>query len=60
MADHSITARGETGPIPADDLSRSLTVSRPDDSSLPRLSLAEDDHAVLVLWPADRRALLPD
>ena len=48
MNDHSITASGETGPLPADDLTRSLTVSRPDDADLPRLSLVGDTYTVLV------------
>ena len=48
MADHSITASGETGPIPADDLTRSLTVSMPDDANLPHLSVVGDNYTVLV------------
>jgi len=48
MADHSITADGDTGPIPADDLSRSLTVSNRDDADLLHLSVVGDNHTVLV------------
>jgi len=48
MADHSITANGDTGPIPADDLSRSLTVSNPDDADLLHLSVVGDNYTVLV------------
>ncbi len=45
---HSITANGDTGPLPADDLSRSLTVSNPDDADLPHLSVVGDNYTVLV------------
>ena len=48
MADHSVTAAGDTGPLPADDLSRSLTVSEPDDADLLHLSLVGDCCTVLV------------
>ena len=48
MADYSITANGETGPLPPDDLSRSLTVSNPDDPNLPHLSVVGDNYTVLV------------
>ena len=48
MADHSITATGDTGPLSADDLSRSLTVSKPDDADLLHLSLVGDSYTVLV------------
>ena len=46
MTDHSI--QGETGPLPADDLTRSLTVSDPDDPILPHLWLVGDNYTVLV------------
>src|SRR5271165_6629556 len=46
MTDHSI--QGETGPLPADDLTRSLTVTDPDDPILPHLSLVGDNYTVLV------------
>ena len=48
MADYSITANGDTGPLPPDDLSRSLTVSNPDDPALLHLSLVGDTYTVLV------------
>ena len=48
MADHSITASGDTGPLPPDDLSRSLTVSNPDDPALLHLSVVGDTYTVLV------------
>jgi quercetin dioxygenase-like cupin family protein len=48
MADHSITASGETGPLPPDDPSRSLTVAQPDDPALPHLSVVGDTYTVLV------------
>ena len=48
MADYSITASGETGPLPPDDPSRSLTVSSPDDPNLLHLSVVGDNYTVLV------------
>ncbi len=48
MADHSITATGDTGPLPDDNLSRSLTVSEPDNADLLHLSLVGDSYTVLV------------
>ena len=48
MADYSITANGDTGPLPPDDLSRSLTVSNPDDPNLLHLSVVGDNYTVLV------------
>ena len=48
MADYSITANGDTGPLPPDDLSRSLTVSQPEDANLLHLSVAGDTYTVLV------------
>ena len=48
MADYSITANGDTGPLPSDDLSRSLTVSNPDDSNLLHMSVVGDNYTVLV------------
>ena len=48
MADHSITATGDTVPLPADDLNRSLTVSETDNADLLHLSLVGDSYTVLV------------
>ena len=48
MADDSITASGDAGPLPPDDLSRSLTISKPDDANLLHLSLVGDNYTVLV------------
>ena len=48
MADYSITASGDTAPLPSDDLSRSLTVSKPDDANLLHLSVVGDNYTVLV------------
>ena len=48
MADYSITASGDTGPLPPDDLSRSLTVSNPDDPALLHLAVVGDTYTVLV------------
>jgi quercetin dioxygenase-like cupin family protein len=48
MTDYSITASGDTGPIPADDPSRSLTVSSPADPALARIGLAGNTYTILV------------
>ena len=48
MADHSITATGDTGPLPADDLRRAPTISEPDNADLLHLSLVGDSYTVLV------------
>ena len=48
MADYSITATGDTGPLPADDLSRAPTISEPDNADLLHLSLVGDSYTVLV------------
>jgi quercetin dioxygenase-like cupin family protein len=48
MADHSVTARGETGPLPADHLTRTLAVADPEDPALPHISLAGDNYTVLL------------
>ena len=48
MTDHSITARGETGALPPDELTRTLTVSDPDDPHLPHLCLVGDTYTILV------------
>ena len=48
MADHSITASGDTGPLPADDLGRAATISQPDNADLLHLSLVGDSYTVLV------------
>ena len=59
MAENSITATGDTGPLPADDLNRSLTVSEPDDSDLLHLSLVGDSYRS-GLRQTDGRGLLFD
>lgn len=51
MTDHSITASGETGPLPADDETRQLTLSLPTDPDLPRIGLAGDTYTILVAGP---------
>ncbi|MBV8459223.1 MAG: cupin domain-containing protein [Acetobacteraceae bacterium] len=48
MADHSITAHSESGPLPCDDRARALTVADPEDPALSHLSLAGDNYTVLV------------
>ena len=48
MADCSITLNGDTGTLPPDDLSRSLTVSNPDNPALLHLSVVGDTYTVLV------------
>jgi hypothetical protein len=48
MTDHSITPRGETGPLPPDDQTRTLTESNPDDPHLPHLCLVGDTYTILV------------
>ena len=48
MEDHSITARGDQGPIPADDPARSLTVTNPDDRQARHLSVVGDTYTILV------------
>ena len=48
MEDHSITARGDQGPIPADDPARSLTVTNPDDGQARHLSVVGDTYTILV------------
>ena len=48
MEDHSITARGDQGPIPADDPARSLTVANPDDRQVRHLSVVGDTYTILV------------
>jgi quercetin dioxygenase-like cupin family protein len=48
MTDHSITVRGETGPLPPDDLTRSLTVSDPEDPGRSHLFLAGGTYTILV------------
>jgi quercetin dioxygenase-like cupin family protein len=47
MTDHSVTAH-QQGPIPADDLSRSLTVTNPDDPQLRHVSVVGDTYTILV------------
>lgn len=48
MEDHSITARGDQGPIPSDDPNRSLTVTNPDDRQARHLSVVGDTYTILV------------
>ncbi len=48
MEDHSITARGDQGPIPADDPNRQLTVANPDDRKLRHISVVGDTYTILV------------
>ncbi len=48
MADCSITLNRDTGTVPPDDLSRSLTVSNPDNPALLHLSVVGDTYTVLV------------
>ncbi len=48
MSDHSITADGDLGPIPADDPSRLLTVRDPDDPDATHISLVGDTYTILV------------
>lgn len=48
MTDHSIPAHSDSSPLPADDLTRSLTVSDPDDPMLPHVSLVGDNYTVVV------------
>ncbi|KAA0694511.1 cupin domain-containing protein [Neorhizobium sp. P12A] len=48
MADHSITASGDTGPIPVDDPQRVLTISAPTDPDLSVVSLAGDTYTILI------------
>ena len=47
MTDHSIIAQAQ-GPIPADDLSRGLTVSFPDDPQARHVSVVGDIYTILV------------
>jgi quercetin dioxygenase-like cupin family protein len=48
MNDHSITATAKTGPIPADDPNRKLTVVDPDGATARHISLVGDTYTVLV------------
>lgn len=48
MEDHSITARGDQGQIPADDPARSLTVTNPEDRQARHISVVGDTYTVLV------------
>lgn len=48
MADHSITAQGATGPIPADDPTRSLTKTDPDSPQAQHISVVGDTYTILV------------
>jgi quercetin dioxygenase-like cupin family protein len=48
MTNHSITATASTGPIPADDPNRALTVASLEDSSAKHISLAGNVYTILV------------
>ena len=48
MPNHSITAAAQTGPIPADDLGRTLTVVDPDGVTARHVSLVGDTYTILV------------
>ncbi len=48
MPDYSITAAAQTGPIPADDLGRTLTVVDPDGATARHVSLVGDTYTILV------------
>ena len=48
MTDHSITATGQTGPIPADDPHRKLTVIDSDGATARHISLVGDTYTILV------------
>ena len=48
MEDHSVTATSQTGPIPADDPNRQLTVTYPDDRDARHISVVGDTYTILV------------
>jgi quercetin dioxygenase-like cupin family protein len=48
MNDHSITAAAQTGPIPADDPNRKLTVIDPDGATARHISVVGDTYTILV------------
>ena len=48
MTDHSITSTAQAGPIPADDLTRKLTVVNPDDKNARHISVVGDTYTILV------------
>ena len=48
MAKHSITAESATGPLPADDPARSLTVADPGSPTARNISLAGNTYTILV------------
>jgi len=48
MSSHSITATPSTGPIPADDPARKLTVASVDDASVRHLAQAGGSYTILV------------
>lgn len=48
MEDHSITAQGDQGPIPADDPARTLTAVHPDDPMLRHVHVVGDTYTILV------------
>lgn len=48
MADRSITAKGNKGLLPADDLSRALIVADPDDPRARSISVVGDIYTILI------------
>ena len=48
MNDHSITATAQTGPIPADDPARNLSVIDPDAQDLAHIGVVGDTYTVLL------------
>ena len=48
MDDHSITAKGDQGPIPADDPTRKLAAINPDDPQARHISVVGGTYTILV------------
>lgn len=48
MEDHSITAKEDKGPLPADDPGRKLTVTKLDDPQVHHISVVGDIYTILV------------
>lgn len=48
MNDHSITAGGDQGPLPADDPNRQLSAAGPDDRQALHISVVGDTYTILV------------
>jgi quercetin dioxygenase-like cupin family protein len=59
MTDHSVTTQAQ-GPIPDDDLNRSLTVASPDDPGARHVSVVGDTYTILIsgAQPAERYCLV--